>query len=326
MKAIVQDRYGSADVLALREIDPPTVGDDDVLVRVHAAGVDRGVWHVMAGLPYMIRIMGYGWRGPKIRVRGNDVAGQIETVGRNVTGFQVGDAVFGAAEGTFAEYVCVKRTNCAPKPPSLSFVEAAAVPVSGVTALQGVRDTGEVQAGQQVLVLGAAGGVGHFAVQVARALGATVTGVCSGAKAEMVRALGAERVIDYTGEDVTRGHTRYDVIIDTGGNRPLGHLRRVLAPEGTLVIVGGEGGDRWIGGTDRQLRALLLSRFTRHHLRSFIAQISRDRLDALRDLIAAGTLRPVVDRTFPLAETAEAIRQLTAGRVRGKLVIQLRDD
>lgn len=326
MQAIVQDRYGPPDVLTLRDIDPPAIGDDDVLVRVHAAGVDQGVWHVMAGLPYLIRIMGFGFRAPRRRVRGHDLAGRVEAVGGNVAAFRPGDEVFGAAEGSFAELVSVKQTNCAPKPESLTFAQAAAVPVSGTTALQAVRDVAAVQAGQHALVLGAGGGVGHFAVQIARALGATVTGVCSTAKTDLVRSLGADRVVDYTREDVTRGDTRYDVIIDTGGNRPLGHLRRVLAPDGTLVIVGGEGGDRWIGGTDRQLRAMILSRFVPQHLRTFIAQISRDRLDALRELVEAGTLRPAIDRTYRLADTAEAVRQLAAGRVRGKVVIQVRDD
>jgi NADPH:quinone reductase-like Zn-dependent oxidoreductase len=323
MQAIVQDRYGPPDVLELRDVEPPAIGDDDVLVRVHAAGVDRGVWHVMAGQPYLIRIMGYGLRAPRSRVRGFDFAGRVTAAGRNVRSPRVGDEVFGAGDGSFAEYVCAKARNCAPRPASLTFVEAAAVPISGVTALQAVRDHGAVAAGHQVLVLGAGGGVGHFAVQIARALGATVTGVCSTAKADTVRAIGAARVIDYTRDDVTRAAERWDVIIDTAGNRPLRHLRRILAPAGTLVIVGGEGGDRWFGGMGRPLRAQLLSRFVRHNLRFFIATVRQDDLRFLTELIEGGKLKPVIDRTYPLRDAAEAVRHLAAGRVRGKVVITL---
>lgn len=325
MKAVVQDRYGPPDVLELRDIDPPTIGDDDVLVRVLAAGVDPGVWHLMTGLPYLVRLLGYGLRAPKQRVRGTDLAGRIEAVGRGVTRFQVGDDVFGGANGSFAEYACVKEKNCARKPGNLSFEQAAAVPVSGVTALQGVRETGEVRAGHRVLVIGAGGGVGHFAVQIARALGASVTGVCSARKVELVRSIGADDVIDYTHEDVAHRPQRYDVIIDTAGNRPLRLLRSLLTEQGTLVIVGGEGGDRWLGGTDRQLRALVMSRFVRHNLRSFIGVLSVEHLTGLKGLIEAGKVMPVIDRTYPLAETAEAIRHLTAGRALGKVVIRVAD-
>jgi len=325
MQAIVQDRYGPPDVLELRDVPIPAIGGDDVLVRVHAAGVDRGVWHVMTGLPYLIRIMGYGLRAPKAPVRGFDLAGRVEAVGGNVTSLRPGDEVFGAGDGSFAEYACVKAANCAPKPAGLTFTQAAAVPTSGLTALQAVRDHGHVRAGQRVLVLGAAGGVGGFAVQIARALGAAVTGVCSTAKIATVRAMGAEQVIDYTRDDVTRRPERYDVIVDTGGNRRLRDLRRALTPRGTLVIVGGEGGDRWIGGTDRQLRALALSPFVRHALRTFVAAVREADLRVLTDLIEAGKLAPVVDRTFPLRDAAAAVRYLADGRARGKVVLTVRE-
>ena len=232
MKAIVQDTYGSADVLELREIDKPVVGDDDVLVRVHAAGVDQGVWHMMAGLPYLIRIAGFGLRAPKNPVRGRDVPGRVEAVGENVSRFQPGDEVFGTCDGSFAEYACARADRLAPKPANLTFEQAAAVPISAYTALQAVRDQGKVRAGQQVLIIGASGGVGTFAVQLAKAFGAEVTGVCSTTKMELVRSIGADHVIDYTREDFADGGSRYDVILDIAGNRSLSHLRRALAPRG----------------------------------------------------------------------------------------------
>lgn len=238
MKAIVQDTYGSPDVLQLREIDTPVVGDDEVLVQVHAAGVDQGVWHLMAGLPYLMRIAGFGFRAPKNPVRGYDVAGRVEAVGENVTRFQPGDEVFGTCRGSFAEYACARPDRLAFKPANLSFEKAAAVPISGYAALQAVRDQGKVRPGQRVLIIGAGGGVGTFAVQLAKAFGAEVTGVCSTSKTDLVRSIGADRVIDYTREDFADGRNRYDVILDIAGNRSLSHLRRALAPEGTLVIVG----------------------------------------------------------------------------------------
>lgn len=249
MKAIVQDMYGSPDVLQLREIDTPVAGEDEVLVRVHAAGVDQGVWHLMAGLPYLMRIAGFGLRAPKNPVRGYDVAGRVEAVGKNVTRFQSGEEVFGTCRGSFAEYACARADRLAPKPSNLTFEQAAAVPISGYAALQAVRDQGKVRPGQRVLIIGAGGGVGTFAVQLAKAFGAEVTGVCSTTKVELVRSIGADRVIDYTREDFADGRSRYDVILDIAGNRSLSHLRRALAPEGTLVIVGGEGGGRWLGPT-----------------------------------------------------------------------------
>jgi NADPH:quinone reductase-like Zn-dependent oxidoreductase len=323
MKAIVQDRYGSADVLELRDVDQPVAGDDEALVRVHAAGVDAGVWHVMAGLPYMIRIMGYGLRAPKTLVRGTDVAGRIEAVGKNVTQFQAGDEVFGTAAGSFAEFASAKANKLAPKPANLTFEQAAVVPTSAITALQGLRDHGKVQAGQKVLIIGASGGVGTFAVQLAKAFGAEVTGVCSATKVDAVRSIGADHVIDYTREDFAETGQRYDVILDIAGNRSLSHLRSALTSRGTLVIVGGEAGDRWIGGTDRQVRALVLSPFVGQKLRTFIAKERREDLEYLTGLIEAGTVTPVVDRTYPLSEAPEAIRSLKEGHGPGKIAITI---
>jgi NADPH:quinone reductase-like Zn-dependent oxidoreductase len=321
MKAIVQYVYGSADVLELRDIDKPVVADDDVLVRVHAAGVDQGVWHIMAGLPYPIRLAGFGLRAPKTPVRGYDVAGRVEAVGASVTGFQPGDEVFGTCRGSFAEHACARADRLAPKPANLTFEQAAAVPISGYTALQAVRDQGKVRPRQGVLIIGAGGGVGTFAVQVAKVFGAQVTGVCSTTKVDLVRSIGADHVIDYTREDFADGHHRYDVILDIAGNRSLSHLRRALAPRGTLVIVGGEGGGRWLGGLDRQLRAQILSLFVRQKLGTWISKERPEDLKALRELLEAGKVTPVVDRTFPLHEVPEAIRYLRDGRARGKLVI-----
>ena len=322
MKAIVQDTYGSPDVLELRDIAMPVVGDDEVLVRVHAAGVDPGVWHLMSGLPYLVRIMGYGLRKPKVRIRGRDVAGRVEAVGKNVTGFHPGDEVFGICEGSFAEYARAQVDKLAPKPAKLSFEQAATVPISGLTALQGLRDTGKVQPGQKVLIIGAAGGVGSFAVQLAKTFGAEVTGVCSTGKVDLVRSIGADHVIDYTREDFADGVPRYDLILDTAGNRSLSHLRRALAPKGTLVIVGGEGGGRWLGGFDRQiLRAPMLSPFVSQTLRPLISKERRKDLVVLTELIEAGKVTPIIDGTHPLSEVPEAIRYLERGHARGKVVI-----
>jgi NADPH:quinone reductase-like Zn-dependent oxidoreductase len=321
MKAIVQDTYGPPDVLQLREIDMPTIGGDEVLVRVHAAGVDQGVWHLMAGLPYLIRIAGFGLRAPKNPVRGYDVAGRVEAVGENVTRFQPGDEVFGTCRGSFAEYASAQDDRLAPKPANLSFEQAAAVPISGYAALQAVRDQGKVRPGQRVLIIGAGGGVGTFAVQLAKAYGAEVTGVSSTSKTDLVRSIGADHVIDYTQEDFADGRNRYDVILDIAGNRSLSHLRRALAPEGTLVIVGGEGGGRWLGGNDRQLRAQVLSPFVRQKLGTFISKERKEDLEELRELLEAGKVIPVLDRTFALSEVPEAIRYLRDGRAQGKVVI-----
>jgi NADPH:quinone reductase-like Zn-dependent oxidoreductase len=321
MRAIVQDRYGDLDVLELRDIDRPVPKANEVLVRVHAAGLDRGVWHVMTGLPYMIRFIGFGVRRPKVRVRGMDLAGRVEAVGEQVTRFRPGDAVFGWADGSYAEYATVPEDHLAPMPASIGFEQAAAVPISGFAALQAVRDEGEVQPGQKVLVIGAAGGVGSFAVQLAKAFGAEVTGVAGTAQLDLVRSIGADDVIDYTREDVTDGTRHWDVILDTAGHRSLSRLRRALSRRGTLVIVGSEGRGRWLGGFDRQLRALLLSRFVSQRLRALSSKPRHDDLQVLEELIRAGKLRPLVDRTYPLAEVPEAIRHLVEGHGRGKVVI-----
>jgi NADPH:quinone reductase-like Zn-dependent oxidoreductase len=271
MKAMTQEAYGSADVLALSDIDIPVIDDGVVLVRVRAAGVGPDVWHSVTGRPYLGRLTGVGLRRPKARVPGRDVAGHVEAVGSAVTQLQPGDAVFGTCRGALAEYAPAPADRLAPKPANLSFEQAAAVPVSGCAALHGLRDAGRIQAGQTVLIIGASGGVGTFAVQLAKAFGAHVTGVRSTAKADLVRAIGADDVIDYTREDFASGARRYDLILDTAGRRSLSHLRRALTPRGTLVVVGGEGGGRWTGGFDRQLRAVVLSPFVRQTLRGLLS-------------------------------------------------------
>jgi NADPH:quinone reductase-like Zn-dependent oxidoreductase len=323
MKAIVQDVYGSADVLELREVDRPSVGQDEVLVRVCAAGVDPGVWHLMTGEPYLVRAMGFGLRRPKVAVRGRDLAGVVETVGARVTRFRPGDEVYGTCEGgSFAEYASAPEQRLAPKPANVSFEQAAVTPISGVTALQGVRDCGRVQPGQQVMVIGATGGVGSFAVQIAKAFGATVTGVCSTAKADLVRSLGADGVIDYTRDEIDRDGARYDIVIDTAGNRPLSLLRRAMTPHATLVLVGGEhGGGRVFGGFDRQFRAPLVSMFVKQRLRGLIAKERAEDLQTLTGLIESGVITPVIDRTYALAEAPDAIRYLAEGHAAGKVVI-----
>jgi NADPH:quinone reductase-like Zn-dependent oxidoreductase len=297
-----------------------------VLVRVHAAGVGRDVWHVMAGLPYPIRLAGYGLRAPKNPVVGSDVAGVVEAVGNDVSRFRPGDEVFGIGEGTFAEYAPALEGKLAPKPSNLTFEQAAAVAISGSTALQALRDHGRVAAGQEVLVIGASGGVGTFAVQIAKAVGARVTGVCSTAKADLVRSIGADHVIDYTREDFAEGDQRYEVILDIGGNSSLARLRRALTPGGTLVITGGEGGGRWLGGTDRQIRALLLSPFVGQKLGTFINKENHEDMIVLKELIESGKLTPVIGETYPLSEAPEAIWHLEEGRARGKVVITVRGE
>lgn len=323
MKAIVQDVYGSADVLELRDIGRPSIGDADVLVQVRAAGVDPGVWHLMTGEPYLVRAMGFGLRKPKVAVRGRDVAGVVEAVGALVTRFRPGDEVYGTCEtGSFAGYAAAPQERLASKPAGISFEQAAVVPISGVTALQGVRDCGRVQPGQQVMVIGAAGGVGSFAVQVARAFGAKVTGVCSTSKAGLVRSLGADDVIDYTRDEIDCNGGRYDVVIDTAGNRPLSLLRRAMTPHGTLVLVGGEhGGGRVLGGFDRQLRAPLVSMFVGQRLRGLVAKERAEDLEAMTRLIESHAVTPVIERTYALADAPDAIRYLAEGHVAGKVVV-----
>ena len=323
MKAIVQDRYGTADVLELEDVDEPKVASGDVLLRVQAASAHVGDWHFMTGLPYLFRIAGSGLRAPKTRVRGTDVAGRVEAIGKDVTRFQPGDEVFGICDGAFAEYAAARQDKIAPKPANLTFEQAAAVPTSGSTALQALRDAGKVQPRQTVLIIGAAGGVGSFAVQIAKAFGAHVTGVCSTTKVELVRSIGADDVIDYTRDDFAETGQRYDLILDIAGNRSLSHLRRGLAPRGTLVIVGGEGGGRWFGGIDRQLRAQMLSPFVSQKLGTFIAKQKGADLVVLKELIEAGKVVPVIDTTYPLSEVPEAIRHLEEGHARGKVIITM---
>jgi len=325
MKAIVQDTYGSPDVLKLREIDKPKVGDDEALVRVHAAGVDRGVWHLMTGLPYLTRLA-FGLRAPKTPVPGMDLAGVVEAVGKSVSRVEPGDEVSGVGKGTFAEYALAREDKLAPKPANLTFEQAAVVAISGLTALQGLRDHGRIEPGQEVLIVGASGGVGTFAVQIAKAFGGRVTGVCGAAKVEMVRSIGAYHVIDYTREDFAEGDPRYDLILDIGGNSSLSRLRRALAPKGTLVIVGGEGGGRWLGGTDRQLRAMMLSPFVGQKLLAFVSPENHEDMMALKELIESGKVMPVIDRTYSLSEVPEAIRYLEEGHAKGKVVITLEHD
>jgi NADPH:quinone reductase-like Zn-dependent oxidoreductase len=323
MKAIVHDSYGSADGLQLRDIAKPVIADDEVLVRVHAAGVDRGVWHIMTGLPYPIRLAGYGLRAPKTPVLGADVAGVVEAIGNDVTRFRPGDEVFGIGKGTFAEYAPAPESKLAPKPANLTFEQAAVVAISGLPALQGLRDHGRVELGQMVLIIGASGGVGTYAVQLAGVFGGEVTAVCSTTKVDMVRSLGATRVIDYTNDDFADGEQRYQVILDIGGNASLSRLRRALAPTGTLVIAGGETSGRWLGGNDRQLRALLLSRFVGQKLTTFISSENHEDMIVLKELIESGKVTPVIDRTYPLTEVPDAIRYLEQGHARGKVVISV---
>ena len=321
MKALVRDTYGSPEVLELRDIDIPQYADEEVLVHVHAAGVGRDVWHVMTGLPYPIRLAGYGFRAPKNPVIGSDMAGVVEALGKDVTRFQPGDEVFGIGKGSYAEYVCAREDKLAPKPTNLTFEQAAVLAIMGSTALQALRDHGRVEPGQEVLIIGASGGVGTYAVQIAKAFGAHVTGVCSTQKVEMVRSIGADHVIDYTQEDFAEGDQRYDLILDIGGNSSLARLRRALSPRGTLVIVGGEGGGRWLGGTDRQLRALVLSPFVSQKLGTFVNKENHEDMLVLKELIESGKVTPVIDRTYPLSQVPEAIRYLEEGHARGKVVI-----
>jgi NADPH:quinone reductase-like Zn-dependent oxidoreductase len=325
MRAVVQDRYGSepADVLRLTRIDMPVIAADQVLVHVRAASVDRGTWHIMAGLPYPIRLAGFGLRRPKYANPGRSLAGTVEAIGAEVTGFAPGDEVFGTATSTFAEYAVAAPGKLSLKPTNLSFDQASTVPVSGVTALQAVRDHGHVRSGEKVLIIGASGGVGSFAVQIAKAFGAEVTGVAGPAKLDLVRSLGADHVLDHTREDFADGGPRFDVILDIGGNAGLSRLRRALTPRGRLVIVGGETDGRLLGGSGRQMRATLLSRFTSQTLGTFIASENAADLTALSGLIEAGTVIPAIDRTYPLAETAAAVRDLLDGRARGKLVVSV---
>ena len=320
MKAVVRDAYGSVNILRLGEIAKPVPGEGEVLVRMLAAGVDQGTWHLMVGMPYVMRLVGFGIRAPKNPLLGYDVAGRVEEVGANAGPFRPGDEVFGTCRGSFAEYAVARADRLATKPSNVSFEHAAVTPISGYAALQAVRDHGKVEAGQHVLIIGAGGGVGTFAVQIAKADGAEVTGVCGTAKTELVRSIGADHVIDYTKEDFTAGPNRYDVILDIAGNRPLFRLRRALTPRGTLLIVGAEDAGNWLG-IRRQLRAAALSPFVRQQLGFFISKERSADLEELRKLLETGAIRPVIDRTFPLNDVPEAISYLRDGRARGKIAI-----
>ena len=321
MHAIVQDTYGTAEVLHLAEIDRPGVAADEVLVQVRAAGLSRGTWHLMTGQPYLMRVMGFGLRRPKNPVAGQDVAGVVVEVGRDVTRFEAGDEVFGIARGAFAEYAIAPQDKLARKPAGISFAEAAVAPVSAITALQALRDKGRVEAGQKVLVIGASGGVGTYAVQLAKVFGAHVTGVSSTAKVDLVQRLGADHVVDYTRDDFADGNRRYDLILDIGGNSSLSRLRRALQPAGTLVIVGGEEGGKLAGGFSRSLRAPLLSLFVSQRLAMHTTKEHYADLDVLRPLLEDGSITSAIDTTYPLAETPAAMRHLEAGQARGKIAI-----
>jgi NADPH:quinone reductase-like Zn-dependent oxidoreductase len=323
MQAIVQDRYGSTDVLRYEQTARPEIADTEVLVRVRAAGLDRGTWHMMAGRPYLLRILGFGFRRPKNPVPGIDVAGTVAAVGSAVTKFSVGDEVFGMSRGSFAEYAAANEDKLARKPANLSFEQAAVVPISAGTALQGLADVGHLEQGQKVLVLGASGGVGSYAVQLAKAFGAEVTGVSSTQKLDLVRSLGADHVIDYTREDFADGSHRYDLILDIGGNPALSRLRRALTPTGTAVIVGGEEGGKWTGGFGRTLRAPILSLFVRQRLAMLASKERGSDLERVSPLIEAGKVMPSVESTYPLDQVPAAIRHLEAGKVRGKVAITI---
>ena len=304
-------------------IDHPAIGPNEVLVQVHAAGVDPGVWHLMTGLPYLVRVMGYGLTRPKYPVRGRDVAGRVEAVGSDVTRFQPGDEVYGTCEASFAEYAAAREDKLALKPANLSFEQAAVIPISGMTALQAVRDKGQVKPGDKALVIGAGGGVGTFAVQIAKFFGAEVTGVCSTSKLDLVRSIGADHVIDYTREDLSETAGQFDLIIDNAGNRPLSLLRRALTPKGALVIVGGEGGGSWVGPAGRLLPVLLLSPFVGQRLVSFLSVERQDDLQTLSEMAEAGEFTPVVDRAYPLIEAPDAVRYVGEGHARGKVVVTI---
>lgn len=326
MKAIVRDDYGVAeDVLRCEDIDRPEIGDDEVLLSVRSAGVGRDVWHSTTGLPMAMRLAGYGLRSPKIRVPGSDVAGRVEAVGKDVVTLQIGDEAFGVGIGSFAEYARARADKLAPKPHNLTSEQAAAVPIAALTALQALRDRARVEAGQRVLIIGASGGVGTFAVQIAKAFGAEVAGVCSTAKVDVVRSLGADQVIDYELDDFAGHEQRYDVIIDIGGNRSLSVLRHALTPKGILVIAGGETDGRWLAGAGRQVRALTVAPFIGQKLRTVLCSQNRGDLIVLKELIEAGKVTPLIDRAFSLTEAPEAIRYVAEGRARGKVVINVSD-
>ncbi|WP_245582243.1 NAD(P)-dependent alcohol dehydrogenase [Nocardioides halotolerans] len=321
MGAIVRDCYGDADTLRHERIARPEAAKGEVLIRVRAAGLDRGTWHLMTGKPYLMRVAGTGFRGPKDRVPGRDLAGTVVTVGSGVTRLAVGDDVYGIGRGAFAEYAIAREDKLARRPADLTYQQAAVVPLSAATALQALTDQGRVAAGQSVLVVGASGGVGSYAVQLAKALGAEVTAVASTAKLDLVRSLGADHVIDYSRDDWADGAQRYDLVLDIAGNPGLSRLRRALNPKGTAVLVGGEDGGNLTGGMNRGLRALMLSPLVRQRLAWFIAKERASDLERISGFIEAGTLTPSLDRVYPLEEVPEAMRRLAAGQVRGKVAI-----
>ncbi len=324
MRAVTQHAYGSADVLEVTTIDRPTIADDEVLIEVEAAGLDRGVWHLMTGKPYLIRIMGYGLTKPKNPVPGMDVAGRVVAIGDDVTRFAVGDEVFGIGTGTYAEFAAAKESKLVHKPDTITYEQAAASTISGITALQALTTLGRLEPGQHVLVIGASGGVGSFTVQLAKALGATVTGVASTSKLDAVRALGADHVIDYTKQNIDDGERRYDLIIDTGGRNKLSRLRRALTPTGTLVIVGGEGGDRLTGGIGRQLLAALLSPFVKQRLTFFMSSESLDSIEGLAEHLSGGGVAAAIGRQFTLEEVPRALEAMEAGTLTAKAVIKVK--
>jgi NADPH:quinone reductase-like Zn-dependent oxidoreductase len=320
MRAIAQDEYGSADVLHMTQLPRPEAAANEVLLQVRAAGLDRGTWHLMAGLPYLMRPV-VGFRRPRNPVPGLDVAGVVAAVGPGVTRFAVGDEVYGFGKGTFAEYAVARADHLAPKPQNLSFEQAAVVPVSACTALVALSQVADVQPRQQVLVIGASGGVGSYAVQLAKAFGVEVTGVCSPAKVDLVRSLGAQRVLDYTRDDWADGSHHYDLVLDIGGRPTLSRLRRALTPDGTAVLVGGEDGGNLTGGMNRQLRAVALSPFVKQRLKTFVAGQKTSDLEQLTGFIEAGQVTPSTDQAYPLDQAPEAMRRLEAGEVRGKIAI-----
>jgi NADPH:quinone reductase-like Zn-dependent oxidoreductase len=329
MKAVVYTDYGPPDVLQIRDIKKPVPTDDQVLIKVHAAAVNPYDWHFIRGTPYVMRLMIGGLRKPTDPRVGVDYAGTIEAVGKNVTQFKPGDEVFGNRSGAFAEYVCARSDRAiALKPANLTFEQAAGVPVAALTALQGLRDAGKVQPGQKVLINGASGGVGTFAVQIAKTLGAEVTGVCSTRNVDLVRSLGADHVIDYTKEDLTKSGERYDVILDNVGTQPLSGFRRVLRPNGICVMIGGGGPNdgKWVGPMARPLKAKLMSPFISQKMSMMMARSNKDDLTILADLMQSGKVTPVIDRIYPLSEIREAVRYVETGRARGKVIITVAQD
>jgi NADPH:quinone reductase-like Zn-dependent oxidoreductase len=321
VRAIIQNKYGSPAVLEIRDVGKPVVKDDEVLVRVRAAAVNSGDWHILRGVPYVMRLV-FGLRKPRRETPGVDIAGQVEAIGNSVTQFRAGDEVFGWCRGAFAEYACAAEDNLLPKPGNLTFEQSAAVGDSAFTALAAVRDQGKVQPGQRVLVNGASGGVGTFAIQIAKSSGANVTGVCSTRNVELVRSLGADEVIDYTREDFTQSEPRYDVMLDLIGNRYLFDCRRALTPRGTYVLVGVRDLGRWVG-LSRQFTALLLSPFVRQRMRVFVVRHNKEDLAVLKELVEAAKVVPVIDRRYELSEVPEALRHQGEGHTQGKVVINV---